>query len=106
MPKFYVRWRMNPKVSIAAEDELNETIIKMLESVKGELQADSMKDWGICVDGSGGYMIYQVPDEATLFEYLGKFRSYLDLEARQVLTVEQALESRKLAASQAGKQTS
>jgi hypothetical protein len=105
MPKFYVRWRMNPKVPIATEDELNKTVLQMLEGAKSELQAGSMKDWGICVDGSGGYFIYEVPDEARLFEYIGKYRPYVDLEARQVLTIEQAIESRKQASSKTGKQT-
>jgi Domain of unknown function (DUF3303) len=97
---------MNPKVPIKNEDELNKTILLMLKGVRTELQAGLMKDWGICADGSGGYMIYEVPNEAKLFEHLDKYRTYISLEARQVLTVEQAIESRKQATSQAGNQTS
>ena len=97
---------MNPKVPIKNEDELNKTILLMFEGVRTELQAGLMKDWGICTDGSGGYMIYEAPNEARLFEHLDKYRTYISLEARQVLTVEQAIESRKQATSQTGNQTS
>jgi hypothetical protein len=96
---------MNPKVLIANEDELNRTVLRMLEGVKAELQAGWMKDWGICVDGSGGYLIQEVPSEAKLFEHLDRYRSYIDLEVKQVLTIEQAIESRKQVASQARTKT-
>lgn len=97
---------MDPKVPIRNEDELNKTIILMLNGVRTELQAGLMKDWGICADGSGGYMIYEVPNEAKLFEHLDRYRTYISLEARQVLTIEQAIESRKQATSQTDNQIS
>jgi hypothetical protein len=97
---------MNPKVPIKNEDELNKTVLLILKGVRTELQAGLMKDWGICADGSGGYMIYEVLNEAELFEHIDKYRTYISLEARQVFTVEQAIESRKQATSQTGNQIS
>jgi len=106
MPKFYVRWRVNPKRPFKTAEELEKFVLHMLEEVKAELQGGLAKDWGICVDGSGGYLIYEAPSEADLFASLHKWMSHVDVDVRQVLTVEQAIESRKAAASQAGKQVS
>jgi len=97
---------MNPKEPLKGENELEKAVLLMLKGAKAELQAGLMKDWGICVDGSGGYMVYEVPSEADLFNSLQKYRSYLNIDARQVLTVEQAIESRKQAASQTSEPTS
>jgi len=102
MPKFFIRWRMNPKVPVKTEAELNRAVLLMLEGVKADLQAGLTKDWGMCVDGSGGYLVCEVPSETELFNSLQKYRAYLDFDAMQVLTVEQAIKSRKQTASQTG----
>jgi len=86
---------MNPKVPIKTEDELDKIVLLMLGWVKADLRVGLMKDWGMCVDGSGGYLVCEVPSEAELFNSLHKYKTYLDFDARQVLTVEQAIESRK-----------
>ena len=103
MPKFYIRWRMNPKVPIKTEEELERAVLLMLKGVKADLQAGLMKDWGMCIDGSGGYMVCEVPSEAELFDSLHKYRAYVGFDAMQVLTVEQTMESRKQTGSQTGK---
>jgi hypothetical protein len=106
MLKFYVRWRINPKQPIKTAEELEELELLMLERVKANLQAGGLKDWGICVDGSGGYSVFEVASEAELFAYLRQSMPYVDFDVRQVLTVEQAIESRRAAASQASKRVS
>jgi hypothetical protein len=97
---------MNPKEKFKTGEELERFVLRMLEGVKADLQAGVMKDWGICADGSGGYLVYEVPSEADLFASVRKYMPHVDFDVRQVLTIEQAIESRKAAASQAGKQVS
>lgn len=105
MPKFFVRWRMNPKETFKTAEERGKFVSLYLDGVNTDLQAGFMKDQGNCIDGSGGYCIYEAPSEADVFASLHKWMPQIDFDARQVLTVEQLLQARK-AASQTGKQTS
>jgi hypothetical protein len=104
MIKFYVRWRINPKATFKTADERGKFLLLLLEGVKADMQAGLIKDCGICIDGSGGYSIYEAPSEAEVFASLRRWMPHVVFDARQVLTVEQLLESGKGDASQAGKQ--
>ena len=106
MLKFYVRWRPNPKETYKTAEERGKFVLLMLEGVKADMQAGIIKDWGCCIDGTGGYSIYEVMSEADVFASIKKWVPHVDFDVRQVLTVEQLLESRKGDASQAGKQIS
>jgi hypothetical protein len=97
---------MNPKEKFKNEEELEKYVLRMLEGVKADLQAGLAKDWGFCVDGSGGYCIFEVASEADLFASVRKYMPHLNFDVRQVLTIEQAIAARKAAAAQAGKQVS
>lgn len=104
MPKFYVRWRMKPEETFKTAEERGKFVLLCLEAVKADLQAGVVKDWGCCVDGSGGYSIYEVPSEADVFASIRRWMLHMDFDVRQVLTVEQLLESRREDGSQAGTQ--
>lgn len=106
MLKFYVRWRMNPKEIFKTAEERGKFVLLLLERTKADIQAGVIKDWGSCIDGSGGYSIYDVPSEADVFDSLRRWMPHVIFDVRQVLTVEQLLESRKGDASQVGKQIS
>jgi hypothetical protein len=106
MLKFYVRWRPSPKETFRTAEERGKFVLLLLEGVKADMEAGVIKDWGSCIDGSGGYSIYEVPSEADVFAYLRRWMLHVDFDVRQVLTVEQLLESRKGDASQATKQIS
>ena len=106
MLKFYVRWRPNPKETFKTAEEREKLFLLLLEGVKADMQAGAIKDWGSCIDGSGGYTIYEVPSEANVFASLRRWMPHVDFDVRQVLSVEQLLESRKGDTSQAGKQIS
>jgi hypothetical protein len=93
--KFYVRWRPNPKEKFKTAEERGKFLALMIEGVKADLQAGVMKDWGSCIDGSGGYCIYEVSNEADVFASLRRWMPDVDFDVRQVLTVEQLLEARK-----------
>lgn len=105
MIKFYVRWRINPNERFKTGEEREKSVLHVLEDVKADMQAGLIKDFGSCVDGTGGYAIYEVPSEADVFASLRRWTPYVLFDARQVLTVEQLLESRK-GPVQAGKQIS
>jgi hypothetical protein len=105
MPKFFIRWRMNPKETFKTAEERGKFLARVLDEAKADLQAGIMKDWGSCIDGSGGYCIYEAPSEVDVFASLHRWMPQIDFDARQVLTVEQLLEARKVA-SLTGKQTS
>jgi hypothetical protein len=104
MLKFYVRWRMNPKETFKTAEEREKFVLRVAEWVKADLQAGVMKDFGSCVDGSGGYCIYEVSSEADVFASLHRWIPHVDFDVRQVLTFEQLMKSRKETASQASKQ--
>jgi hypothetical protein len=106
MLKFYVRLRVNPKETSKTAEERGKLVMLYLEGVRSDLQTGVMKDWGSCVDGSGGYCIYEVPSEADVFASLRRWMPHLSFDAREVLTVEQLLESRKGDAPRKGKQIS
>ncbi len=92
MLKFYVRWRANPKFCPKSAEEQERIRLPMLKTVKADFQVCAIKDWGRCIDGSGGYTIWEMPSEADLFASLKKYQPYLEFDVRQVITVEQAIE--------------
>lgn len=101
-----MRWRINPKETFKTPEERGKFVMTMIDEVKAEMQTGVIKDCGTCVDGSGGYLVYEAQSEADVFASLHKWMSHVDFDARQVLTIEQLLEVRKGTASQTGKQTS
>jgi hypothetical protein len=105
MLKFFVRWRMNPKETFKTPKERDKLVMLMLDSVKSDMQVGLITDWGTCVDGSGGYLIYEVQSEKEMFDSLRKWMPQVAFDARQVLTIEQLIASRKGAPSQIGTKT-
>ena len=107
MLKFHVRWQQNPKASFKTAEERSNLVLLMLEWVKANMQSGLIKDFGNYVDGSGGYAIVEAAIEADLFTSLHKWMPYVVFDARQVSTVDidQDIESRKKAASEAKEQT-
>jgi len=96
MPKFLVRWRMNPKESFNSPEERGKFVMVMLDEVRAEMQAGGgLKDFGVCVDGSGGYSIYEVTKDTEVFDSLNKWKSHVDFDVRQVLTAQQLIDARK-----------
>jgi hypothetical protein len=94
MPKFFVRWRINPKETFKTAEERGKFVARILDESKADLQTGIMKDWGCCIDGSGGYCIYEEPNEAAVFASLHRWMPQIDIDVRQVLTVDQLLAAR------------
>ncbi|MEM0053081.1 MAG: DUF3303 family protein [Nitrososphaeria archaeon] len=92
MPKFYVKWWLEPtKVPTNAEERLNGWML-MLEAIKADLNVGAMKDWGIAAGGDFGYAISEAKDEAALFARLLKYIPFAHFEVVPILTADQAIE--------------
>jgi hypothetical protein len=96
---------MNPKETFRTAEERGKFVARVLDEAKADLQTGIMRDWGSCIDGSGGYCIYEATSEADVFASLHRWVPQIDFDARQVLTLEQLLDARKVV-SLIGKQTS
>lgn len=103
MPKFYVKWWLEPtKVPVDAEQRVKGWL-SMLEMVKADVNAGVTKDWGIAAGGDYGYSISEATNEAELFTRLLKWIPFAHFEVAPVLTVDQAIESIKKAIASAKK---
>ena len=86
---------MNPKETFGTPEERGRFTMMMIDGAKAEMQTGSIKDSGTFIDGSGGYIIYEVAKEADVFASLHKWVPHLSFDVRQVLTLDQLLEMRK-----------
>jgi len=87
---------MSPKESFRSPEERGKFVMVMLDEAKKEIQSGGgLKDFGVCVDGSGGYSIYEVTKETDVFDSLNKWKSHVDFDVRQVLTAQQLIDTRK-----------
>ena len=74
----------------------------MLDEAKGEVESGGgLRDFGVCIDGSGGYCVYEVTKETDVFDSLSKWKSHVDFDVRQVLTAQQLTAVRKEPSSSA-----
>ena len=97
MPKFYVKWQLDPAKTPADPEERAKGWLSMLEMVKADMKAGVTKDWGCAAGGACGYAINEAPSETELFTRLLKWMPYVQFEVTPVLTVDQTIESIKKA---------
>ena len=103
MPKFFVKWQVDPTKIPANPEEMAKSWLAMLEMTKADINAGKLKDWGMDAGASWGYGIMQEASEAEVFTDLLKWIPYIQFEVTPVLTVEQVVESIKKAAAAAMK---
>ena len=103
MPKFFVKWHMDPTKIPASPEERVKGYLAMAEMVKADIEAGKVKDWGLAAGGGGGYAIREEASEAELFTALMKWDPYVGFEVTPVLTLEQAVDSIKKAVAAAMK---
>jgi len=94
MPKFYIKWQLNPLMTPAKAEERVERWLEMLRIVEASLKDGTFTDWGMCSDASGGYA-FSNQSEADLYTSLLKYIPYVDFEVKPVLTSKQVIESIK-----------
>ena len=100
MPKFYVKWQLNPLATPPTPQERVGLWLKMLEMVKADMQAGKTRDWGQYADGSGGYALMDAASETELFTSLLKWMPYVSIDAKADMTADQTIESIKKVAAQ------
>ena len=103
MPKFYIKWQMEPTLVPVGAEERVKGWLSMLEMVKADVEAGITKDWGCVAGGSSGYSISEAASETELFTRLLGWMPYVHFEVEPVLTVDQTIESIKKAAAAAKK---
>jgi predicted small metal-binding protein len=99
VPKFYVKWQLDPTQAPANAKERIKAWISMLEMVKADRKAGLVKDWGCAAGGDCGYSINEAESETELFTRLLKWMPYVHFEVTPVLTVDQTIQSIKKASS-------
>jgi hypothetical protein len=97
VPKFYVKWRMEPTLWPVTREERVKLALSMMEMVKAELKAGLAKDWGCEPSGWRGYSIWEGVSETELNTGLVKYTPYFCFEVMPVLTIDQCLQSYKKA---------
>lgn len=102
MPKFYMKWHLNPVFIPTNAEERVKLWMSMLESVKADLKSGGLNDWGICCDDSGGYAFAET-DEKNLHSTILKWMPYVSFDIRPVLSVDQTMDSIKRAVAAAKK---
>jgi hypothetical protein len=105
MAKYYLRWQMNPQITITNPEERAKLLFSLLEMTKQDLQAGKLKDWGCFPGETCGYAIREAASEVDIATDTMKFVPYVIFEVKPVLTVDQIIEAFKkgLAEAQAKK---
>jgi hypothetical protein len=93
VPKFYIKWQVEPTRFPAKPEEVFKLVCSLCEMVKADLKAGAIKDWGCAPGGWSGYIISEAPSETELNTTLQKYTTYFHFEVTPVLTIYQLLES-------------
>ena len=101
MPKFHVKWELNPHMTPASAEERVKLWLSMLEMVKKEMQTGKLVDWGHNGDSSGGYAVWDGVSEEEMFTSMLKYMPYVDFDSKPVLSVDETISSIKKAAAAA-----
>lgn len=93
MPKFLVKYKVNPLMMPTSPEERMKLLQSMNEGIKALLDSGEIKDFGEYCDGSGGYTIGEGDDLADLYASLMRWWPYVDFDAKPVLTIDQVIEA-------------
>jgi len=94
MTKFYSHWHMNPTLIPTNPEERTKLWLGMLQRVKADMKSGDILDWGITADLSAGYTLRET-DEKGLIADASNWMPYIIMDAKPVLTPDQALEAMK-----------
>jgi hypothetical protein len=101
MPKYLVKWEVNPLFTPKDPEERVKGWLMLCEWVKAEMKAGIVKDFGSYADASGGYGIREEESEEALYRNMLKYIPYLTMDAKPVISLDQTIESIKKAAAAA-----
>lgn len=92
MPKFLIKWKVNPQMMPTNPEERIKLLQSMNEMVKERIESGEIMDWGEYCDGSGGYGIGEGDDTDVYADFI-KWWPYVDFDAKPVLTIDQVIKS-------------
>ncbi|NMC34859.1 MAG: hypothetical protein GYA36_20760 [Veillonellaceae bacterium] len=93
MPKFLLKWKVNPQMMPTNPEECMKLLQSMNEEAKSLLDSGLILDWGEYCDGSGGYTTCEGDDITELHASLIKWWPYVEFDAKPVLTIDQVIRS-------------
>jgi hypothetical protein len=93
LPRFYVRFSPNPKHPFKTPEERAKQVPLILGMFKADMQAGVIKDFGICMEGCTGFIIFEEGSEVDLFAHLRKWQPYVSFDAKQVQTIDEAIKA-------------
>lgn len=102
MTKFYSQWHLNPSLIPTNPEERAKLWLRLLEQVKADMKSGDMLDWGIAADLSSGYT-FRETDEKGLIMDVSRWVPFLIVDAKPVLSVDEAIEAVKKVAAGAKK---
>jgi hypothetical protein len=65
----------------------------ILGMFKSDMQAGVIKDFGICMEGCSGYIIFGEASETDVFANLSKWQPHVSFDVKQVQTIDEAIAS-------------
>jgi hypothetical protein len=96
LSRFYVRYSPNPKHPFKTPEERAKQVPLILGMFKADMQAGVFKDFGMCMEGCSGYIIFEEDNEEALFAHLQKWQPYVSFDTKQVQTIDEAITSFKI----------
>jgi hypothetical protein len=93
LSKFYVRFSPNPKHPFKTPEERAKQVPLILGMFKADIHANVIKDFGMCMEGCSGYIIFEEDSETDLFANLSKWQPYVSFDVKQVQTIDEAITS-------------
>ena len=99
MPKFAIKWSLNRLALPQAPEERVKLQLKLLEMIKADMAAGSMKDWGAFPGEGCGYVISEVASAEELQANLLKYAYGVIFEVKPVVGIDQTIENIKKVAT-------
>ena len=95
MPKSYIKWQMNKQLIPTDPEEKVKLWLSFLAMVNDQISAGIWtNEWGISYDLSCGYAFSEL-SVSDIYGALSQWVPYVEFDAKQVLTADQAIEALK-----------
>ena len=92
MTKFHIEWKK--EISAMPDDpaKIAKLNLSLLDTVKADLKAGKLSDWGVYCNGFSGYCIIEGTEADVLFDAL-KYMPYVVFDVKPAANVDQAIEA-------------
>ena len=94
MGKTLLQWKMKMQNVPLDPAERNKLYIQMAGMIKQDLEKGVLTDWGMYMDGSGGYGVSELSPK-DIYSIVLKWATYCSFDAKPVLNTDEVIESAK-----------